>query len=54
MFNADMLAVDFDGGAYGVRNEGPDTLNATGNYWGAGDGPSSADDADAGAPFPTP
>ncbi|WP_416840441.1 right-handed parallel beta-helix repeat-containing protein [Haloferax sp. DFSO52] len=41
-----------DNNAYGVINEDPDTLNATGNYWGASDGPSSANDSDA--PFSDP
>lgn len=43
----------FDGGAaFGVRNENPEAVNATGNYWGASDGPASADDPDA--PFADP
>ncbi|QLG27482.1 right-handed parallel beta-helix repeat-containing protein [Halorarum halophilum] len=41
-----------DNAAYGVLNENGDVLNATGNFWGASDGPSSADDADA--PFEDP
>lgn len=38
--------------AYGVLNGNQDVLNATGNYWGAGDGPSSPADPDA--PFEDP
>jgi parallel beta-helix repeat protein len=41
-----------DNRAYGVFNEDPDTLNATSNYWGSSDGPSSANDGDA--PFSDP
>ncbi|AFK19201.1 copper-binding protein [Haloferax mediterranei ATCC 33500] len=37
-------------GAYGVLNENQDILNATGNFWGARDGPSSADDEIPGDP----
>ena len=41
-----------DNAAYGVLNGNRDVLNATGNFWGASDGPSSAEDADA--PFEDP
>lgn len=41
-----------DSAAYGVLNGNRDVLNATENYWGASDGPSSADDPDA--PFEDP
>lgn len=32
--------------AYGVQNNNPAVVNATHNYWGAADGPSSTEDAD--------
>ncbi|WP_148415044.1 nitrous oxide reductase family maturation protein NosD [Haloferax sp. KTX1] len=38
--------------AYGVLNQNADVVNATSNYWGASDGPSSAADVDA--PFADP
>lgn len=41
-----------DNADYGVYNDGRATVNATRNYWGATDGPSSADDPDA--PFSDP
>ncbi|MFC7046014.1 right-handed parallel beta-helix repeat-containing protein [Halobacteriaceae archaeon GCM10025711] len=37
---------------YGVYNQDNDAVNATQNFWGAGDGPSSPDDEDA--PFEDP
>jgi parallel beta-helix repeat protein len=46
---AELVAVhgnDLAASVYGVHNDDPDVLNATGNDWG-GDGPSSADDSDA-------
>jgi hypothetical protein len=43
---------DLAASAYGVHNDDPDVLNATGNDWGAADGPSSAADRDA--PFSDP
>jgi nitrous oxidase accessory protein NosD len=43
---------DLAASVYGVHNDDPDVLNATGNDWGAADGPSSAADPDA--PFADP
>lgn len=41
-----------ENGELGIDNEMTTVVNATGNYWGASDGPSSADDEDA--PFTDP
>ncbi|MFC7044093.1 NosD domain-containing protein [Halobacteriaceae archaeon GCM10025711] len=52
---AELVAIhgnDFVGNGLGVDNRDPETVNATGNYWGSSDGPSSTDDEDA--PFADP